>query len=76
MKYLSKPALKDKEAQLSKLEATLGKVKTQLGKGDKGKVSITKDVLKEAVATMSEAKEEAKELVQISMKTQSKSSRR
>ena len=76
MKYLTKPAFKEKEAQLAKLEATLGKVKKQLAKGDKGKVSITKDVLKEAVATISEAKEEAKELVQISMKTQSKSSRK
>ena len=76
MQYLTKPAFKAKEAQLSKLEAALGKVKKQLAKGDKGKVNITKDLLKEAVATMSEAKEEAKELVQISMKTQSKSSRK
>ena len=76
MTYLTKPAFREKEAQLAKLEATLGKVKKQLAKGDKGKVSITKDVLKEAVATISEAKEEAKELVQIIMKTQSKSSRK
>ena len=76
MQYLTKPAFKEKEAQLSKLETTLGKVKKQLAKGDKGKVNTTKDLLKEAVATISEAKEEAKELVQISMKTQSKSSRK
>lgn len=76
MQYLTKPAFKEKETQLSKLETALGKVKKQLAKGDKGKVNITKDLLKEAVATMSEAKEEAKELVQISMKTQSKSSRK
>ena len=75
MQYLTKPAFKEKEAQLSKLETTLGKVKKQLAKGDKGKVNTTKDLLKEAVATISEAKEEAKELVQISMKPQSKSSR-
>ena len=66
----------EKEAQLSKLETTLGKVKKQLATGDKGKVNTTKDLLKEAVATISDAKEEAKELVQISMKTQSKSSRK
>ena len=54
----------------------LEKWRNNLQKGDKGKVNITKDLLKEAVATMSEAKEEAKELVQISMKTQSKSSRK
>ncbi|CAL1166958.1 unnamed protein product, partial [Cladocopium goreaui] len=60
MQYLTKPAFKEKETQLSKLETALGKVKKQLAKGDKGKVNITKDLLKEAVATMSEAKEEAK----------------
>eukprot|EP00435_Cladocopium_sp_Y103_P061908 s443_g23.t1 len=76
LQYLTKPALKEKEAQLPKLEATLGKVKKQLAKGDKGKINITKDLLKEAVATMSEAKEEAKELVQISMKTNSKGSKK
>ena len=70
MQYLTKPAFKEKEAQLSKLETTLGKVKKQLAKGDKGKVNTTKDLLKEAVATIPEAKEEAKGLVQISMKTQ------
>ena len=64
MKYLTKPAFKEKEAQLAKLEATLGKVKKQLAKGDKGKVSITKDVLKEAVATISEAKENMAESLQ------------
>ena len=76
MQYLTKPAFKEKQAQLSKLESTLGKAKKQLAKGDKGKVNISKDLLKEAVATMSEAKEEAKELVQIIMKTQSKRSRK
>ena len=50
VQYLTKPAFKEKETQLSKLETTLGKVKKQLAKGDKGKVNITKDLLKEAVA--------------------------
>jgi hypothetical protein len=72
MQYLTKPAFKEKETQFSKPENTRGTVKKHLAKGDKGKVNITKDPLKEAVATMSEAKE----LAQISMKTQSKSSRK
>eukprot|EP00435_Cladocopium_sp_Y103_P007758 s3875_g2.t1 len=76
IQYLTKPALKKKETQLSKLEATLGKVKKQLAKGDKGKIITSKDLLKEVVATISEAKEEAKELVQISMRTNSKGSRK
>ena len=75
LKYLTKPALKDKEKQLEQLETTLGKVKKLLAKGDKNKLDGVKEDLKEAVATMQEAKDEAKELVQISLKTQSKASK-
>ena len=75
LKYLTKPALKDKEKQLEQLETTLGKVKRLLAKGGKNKLDGVKEALKEAVATMQEAKDEAKELVQISLKTQSKASK-
>ena len=55
---------------------TLEKVKKQLAKGDKGKLQAIKDMLKEAVAAIQEAKDEAKELVQISMRTKSQSSKK
>ena len=77
--YLSKAALKDKEQQLKDLESTLGKVKKHLGKGEgpstEANLKAIQDLLKAAVHSISEAKEEAKELVQITMKTTSKSSR-
>ena len=68
--------MKDKQAQLVSLEQTLEKVKKQLAKGDKGKLQAIKDMLKEAVAAIQEAKDEAKELVQISMRTKSQSSKK
>ena len=75
LKYLTKPALKEKEKQLEQLETTLGKVKKLLAKGDKNNLDGIKEALKDAVATLQEAKDEAKELVQISLKTQSKASK-
>ena len=42
MQYLTKPAFKEKQAQLSKLESTLGKAKKQLAKGDKGRSTSAK----------------------------------
>ena len=78
--YLSKGALKEKEEQLVLLENTLGKVKKHLGKGEgpctDASLKATQDVLKIAVQAMTEAKEEAKELVQITMKTTSTKSAR
>ena len=78
--YLSKTALKEKEEQLVLLENTLGKVKKHLGKGEgpcaDANLKAIQDVLKIAVQAMSEAKEEAKELVQITMKTTSNKSSR
>ena len=76
MQYLTKQVLKDKQAQLVSLEQTLEKVKKQLAKGDKGKLVAVKDLLKEAVSAIQEAKEEAKELVQISMRTRSQASKK
>lgn len=38
-------------------------------------MDASKEALKDAVATLQEAKDEAKELVQISLKTQSKASK-
>ena len=75
LKCLTKPALKEKEKQLEQLETTLGKVKKLLAKGDKNNLDGIKEALKDAVATLQEAKDEAKELVQISLKTQSKASK-
>lgn len=76
MQYLTKQALKDKQAHLASLEETLAKVKKQLARGDKGKLQAIKDMLKEAVAAIQEAKDEAKELVQICMRTKSQSSKK
>lgn len=75
MGYLSKPALKQKEDMLKTLQKSFNQVKDILLKAEKTKVSKMKDLLKEAVAVVKDAKDEAKELVQISMKTGSKSSR-
>ena len=75
MGYLSKPALKQKEDMLKTLQKSFNQVKDTLLKAEKTKVSKMKDLLKEAVAVVKDAKDEAKELVQISMKTGSKSSR-
>ena len=77
--YLSKAAKKEKEQQMKDLESTLGKVKKHLGKGEgpstEANLKAIQDLLKAAVHSISEAKEEAKELVQITMETTSKSSR-
>ena len=75
MGYLSKPALKQKEDMLKTLQKSFNQVKDTLLKAEKTKVSKMKDLLKEAVAVVKDAKDEAKELVQISMKTGSKSSK-
>ena len=78
--YLSKGALKEKEEQLVLLENTLGKVKKHLAKGEgpctDANLKAIQDVLKIAVQAMTEAKEEAKELAQITMKTTSTKSAR
>ena len=73
--YLSKPALKQKADMLKTLQKSFNQVKDTLVKAEETKVSKMKDLLKEAVAVVKDAKDEAKELVQISMKTGSKSSR-
>ena len=66
--------MKEKEAMQKLLESTLEKVKQHLVKGEKNKLQVLKELLAEAVKVVKDAKEEAKELVQISMKTQSKAS--
>ena len=53
---------------------TLEKVKQHLVKGEKNKLQVLKNILTEAVKVVKDAKDEAKELVQITMKTQSKAS--
>ena len=72
--YLSKPALKQKADMLKTLQKSFNQVKDTLVKAEETKVSKMKDLLKDAVAVVKDAKDEAKELVQISMKTGSKSS--
>ena len=74
LSYLGKGPLKEKEAQLKTLHSTLESVKKHLVKGDKNKLGAIKDLLKDCVQVIKDAKEEAKELVQISMKTTSKAS--
>lgn len=72
--YLSKQSLKDKKEVLASLETMLQTTKKYLEKGEKNKVENLKAHLLEAVSCMKEAKEEAKELVQIGMKALSKAS--
>eukprot|EP00435_Cladocopium_sp_Y103_P000214 s4807_g1.t1 len=74
LSYLGKGPLKEKEALLKALQSTLESVKKHLVKGEKNKLGLIKDLLKESVKVIKDAKEEAKELVQISMKTTSKAS--
>ena len=70
--YLTKAGLKGKENNLKALEKALQSVKQHLAKGEKSKLKALKDVLLEGAEVLKEAKEESKELVQITMKTQSK----
>lgn len=72
--YLSKQSLKDKKAVQQSLEAMLKSNKKFLEKGNKNKVEQLKEHLVDAVSCMKDAKEEAKELVQIGMKALSKAS--
>eukprot|EP00435_Cladocopium_sp_Y103_P060615 s534_g22.t1 len=74
--YLTKSALKEKEASLAALGAALKTVKNHLAKGEDNKLDRLKQVLLGAVKALKDAKDEAKELVQISMKTQSKASKK
>ena len=70
--YLSKPALKEKEQTLKALQGALDNLKKHLAKGDKLKLEKAKEVLVDTLKLLKDAKEDAKELVQISFKTQSK----
>ena len=72
LSYLGKGPLKEKEALLKALHSTLEGVKKHLVKGEKNKLGVLKDLLKDSVKVIKDAKEEAKELVQISMRTTSK----
>jgi hypothetical protein len=72
--YLSKQSLRDKKQSLQSLEAMLKDTKKILEKGDKNKVEKLTAHLVDAVSCMKDAKEEAKELVQISMKALSRAS--
>lgn len=76
MNFLTKPALKEKEKMLNEVEASLEKVKKILAKGENAKLDTIKATLTEAVATIANAKEESKDLAQISMRTQSKASKK
>lgn len=71
---LSKTSMKEKETMQKLLGNTLEKVKQHLVKGEKNKLQVLKNLLTEAVKVVKDAKDEAKELVQITMKTQSKAS--
>ena len=70
--YLSKQSFKDKQNVLDGLHEMVKKTKKLLEKGEKNKVEVLKEHILEACACMKEAKEEAKELVQISFKAASK----
>ena len=70
--YLSKQSYKDKQAVLSGLGKMLAATKKILEKGESNKLDAVKEHLLAACACMKEAKEEAKELVQLGMKALSK----
>ena len=72
MNYLGKQALKEKEATFKALNDSMQKVKNTLVKGDKNKIEKVKALLVDSVKAVNEAREEAKELVQITLKTHSK----
>eukprot|EP00435_Cladocopium_sp_Y103_P008276 s403_g2.t1 len=72
MNYLGKQALKEKEATFKALNDSMQKVKDTLVKGDKNKIEKVKALLVDSVKAVNEAREEAKELVQITLKTHSK----
>ena len=73
--YLSKQSLKDKQAMLKSLEDMVQATKKILEKGGKNTLAGLKKHLLDAVACMKDAKDEAKELVQLSMKALSKASK-
>ena len=73
--YLTKPGLKEKEKTLKALKGALDNLKKHLANGDKLKLEKVKEVLVDTLKPLKDAKEEAKELVQISFKTQSKTSK-
>ena len=60
--YLTKSALKEKEASLTALGAALKTVKSHLAKGEDNKLDRLKQVVLDAVAALKDAKEEAKDL--------------
>ena len=69
---MGKQALKEKEATFKALNDSMQKVKNTLVKGDKNKIEKVKALLVDSVKAVNEAREEAKELVQITLKTHSK----
>ena len=73
--YLSKASLTDKQAMLVQLAKKVKSTKTLLEKGENANVEVLKKHLLEVVACIKDAKEEAKELVQLSHKTSSKASK-
>ena len=74
--YLAKPALKEKEKMLKALQDALDSLKKHLAKGEKLKLEKVKEILLDTLKVLKDGKEEAKELVQISFKTQSKASKK
>lgn len=74
MEYLTNAALKEKETQLQHMDKVLDKARKHLNNLDKVKGTWLrlKEFSKEAVAAVSEAKDEAKEWAQISKTTHSK----
>ena len=72
--YLSKASKGDKEQVLQQLSKMLQSTKKVLEKGEKNKLEAVNLHLKEGVALLKDAKDEAKELVQLSFKAASKAS--
>jgi hypothetical protein len=64
-----------KGKKLKALQDALDNLKKHLANGDKLKLEKVKEVLVDTLKPLKDAKEEAKELVQISFKTQSKTSK-
>lgn len=72
MNHLTKSGIKDKELVLKGLVRQLSLVKETLAKGEKIKLEKAKEVVLDSVKMLKDSKDEAKELVQITMRTASR----
>lgn len=72
MNHLTKTGIKEKEAVLKDLASQLKVVKDTLAKGDKIKLEKAKEVVLDSVRVLKDSRDQAKELIQITMRTASR----